>query len=337
MAHNKPINLNTAFVAAVKGDVETDGQLVEGSVEWWDGRDVRVSNGVLRFVPSDNYASSFGFQWKRFRETQVDSKAKLTISRDRVVQCTKWTASDLSGKSVLEAGCGAGRFTEVLLQMGADVFAIDLSEAVDVAYANNGPTTHAVFAQASILDAPVPRDAFDFVFCYGVIQHTPEPEMAFRSLVEHLKPGGRISVDVYRKDRRIDPWKAKYLWRWLTTRMPAPLLYVIVWVYVPLWLPFDTLLRRVPVVGKYLASVIPCFNWFNPRKPTWEGVERTVLDTFDALSAKYDLPQTHETAARWCRECGLVDVDIFEGANGLVINARKPEARPTMRLPHEQS
>jgi 2-polyprenyl-3-methyl-5-hydroxy-6-metoxy-1,4-benzoquinol methylase len=39
--------------------------------------------------------------------------------------------AELAGKQVLECGCGAGRFTEILLAEGAQVTFIDLSEAVD--------------------------------------------------------------------------------------------------------------------------------------------------------------------------------------------------------------
>jgi hypothetical protein len=76
-----------------------------------------VIRGIPRFVSDDLYASSFGLQWNTFRKTQLDSCTGTTISKDRLTRILgglDW----LDGKTVLEAGCGAGRFSEVLLKAG---------------------------------------------------------------------------------------------------------------------------------------------------------------------------------------------------------------------------
>lgn len=89
-----------------------------------------VRHGVPRFVAGEGYAAAFGSQWHRHRPTQLDSRTGLTISEKRARRCLGeelWTS--LAGKSVLECGCGAGRFTEVLLGKGAHVTSIDLGEA----------------------------------------------------------------------------------------------------------------------------------------------------------------------------------------------------------------
>ncbi|HEY0787434.1 MAG TPA: methyltransferase domain-containing protein, partial [Thermoanaerobaculia bacterium] len=86
-----------------------------------------------------SYADAFGAQWRRYSRTQLDSYTGTTISRDRLRRCLGeelWEG--LSGRKVLEAGCGAGRFTEVLLERGAILTSVDLSDAV-VANAENFP------------------------------------------------------------------------------------------------------------------------------------------------------------------------------------------------------
>src|SRR3954466_15370063 len=89
-----------------------------------------IVNGVPRFVSQDNYAASFGLQWNTFRRTQLDSYTGTTISRDRLQRIAGGSLHVFQGKDVLEAGCGAGRFTEVMLRAGARVFAADISSAV---------------------------------------------------------------------------------------------------------------------------------------------------------------------------------------------------------------
>jgi hypothetical protein len=94
---------------------------------------------------------------------------------------------------------------------------------------------------------------------------------------------------------------------------------------VPRWLPLDTRLARVPKVGRFLTAVVPCWNYTGllPLSPE-ELRAWAVLDTFDALSPRYDLPQTEETVRKWCDEAGLADVDVRPGGNGILINARRP-------------
>ena len=73
---------------------------------------------VPRFVPPENYATSFGFQWNRFRHTQLDSFTGQPITRDRFFAHSGWTERDMAGRWTLDVGCGAGRFAEVALGAG---------------------------------------------------------------------------------------------------------------------------------------------------------------------------------------------------------------------------
>ena len=74
-----------------------------------------VVNGIPRFVPAENYADAFGFQWKNFARTQLDSHSGTPITRIRLERCLGFPIDQLRGKEVLEVGSGAGRFTELLL------------------------------------------------------------------------------------------------------------------------------------------------------------------------------------------------------------------------------
>src|SRR5207253_8295334 len=85
------------------------------------GCEVPIIRSIPRFVKSENYAAGFGLQWKQFRQTQLDSYTGTTISRDRLARCLGGPMDVVRGKNVLEVGCGAGRFTELLLAAGANV------------------------------------------------------------------------------------------------------------------------------------------------------------------------------------------------------------------------
>ena len=282
-----------------------------------------VRDGIPRFVES-GYADSFGEQWNRYRRVQLDSVTGKPLSANRLWEGTGWRPEELVGDRVLEIGAGAGRFTEVLLAAGAEVVAVDASSAIEACHANN-PSDRLTALQADLFDLPLEPGTFDRVLCYGVLQHTPDPRGAFLAVVEHARPGGLVAADVYRRADYVDRWSSKSLWRPLTTRMSRDRLRRIVEWYVPRWLPLDTRLARVPRIGRLLTAVVPCWNYTGLLDLTPDELRAwAVLDTFDALSPRYDRPQTLESVEEWVQAAGLEDTEVRVGGNGILINGRRP-------------
>lgn len=71
-----------------------------------------IMNGIPRFASEENYVRSFGAEWESYKTAQLDSFAGTTISRTRLRRLLGGSLDVLKEKQVLEAGCGAGRFTE---------------------------------------------------------------------------------------------------------------------------------------------------------------------------------------------------------------------------------
>jgi SAM-dependent methyltransferase len=286
-----------------------------------------VEGGVPRFVPLENDAASFGFQWNRFRRTQLDSHSGKSVSRDRFLKATGWQPESLAGKVVLDAGCGAGRFAEVALSFGATVFALDYSRAVEACHANfrGHPNLHVV--QGNIYSLPFPDEFFDAIYCLGVLQHTPDPRQAFLALPLHLKRGGRIAVDIYQGGWR-RALQVKYWLRPLTARLSQERLFWIVERSMPFLMGLSRRASRVPGVGPLARRMLPVANY--------EGMynldggqlrEWAVLDTFDMLSPRYDRPQSPRSLHRWTHEAGLREIEIGKFGH-LVARGRKPEEAP---------
>ena len=97
-----------------------------------------VENGIPRFVEIDNYASSFGYQWNRFKSEQIDSINGTRLSEKRFYSETQWTKEWMKGKWILDAGCGAGRFLDVASDSEAQVVGLDIIGAIDAAGSNVG-------------------------------------------------------------------------------------------------------------------------------------------------------------------------------------------------------
>ncbi len=281
-----------------------------------------VVAGVPRFVSPDNYAASFGLQWNRFARTQLDSHNGTAISRDRFVAQSGLTERDLKGALVLDGGCGSGRFAEIALDLGAEVVAIDYSSAVD-ACRRNLPSKKLHVVQADLYALPFAPGTFDFVYSFGVIQHTPDVRGAAAALVEQVKPGGWLAVDVYRAS-----WKQflhpKFWLRPMTRRVSPETLFGWVERLAPPLLEVSRALGRVPVLGPAARRALPVANYDGVFELDEQQLrDFAVLDTFDWLSPRYDQPQSAATLERWLREFGLVDISIVHPAH-LTGRGRRP-------------
>lgn len=104
------------------------------------------------------------------------------------------------GKKVLDAGCGDGRLSYGLLQLGANVTSIDISE--------EGVEKTKVFCsdvanerhKTMVADLLQPLDSignFDLIISFGVVHHSGDTRKAIENLYSVLLPGGYLSFMVY--------------------------------------------------------------------------------------------------------------------------------------------
>lgn len=253
-----------------------------------------VVDGVARFVSSEHYVGSFGFQWNTFSKSQLDSANGTTRSRDAFEEKTGWKLSSLRGQRVLDAGCGMGRFAEVCAAAQAEVHAIDLSSAVVAAARNLKHYPNASFYQADIMNLPFADGSFDAIYSLGVLHHTPDTRKAFLSLTRLLRPGGRIAIWVYSTRLRLTMAGGEIL-RTFTPRLSKGVLLKASRVAVPLYH-----LHRLPLIGKATTALLP--TSMNP-DPEWRW-----LDTFDWYSPRYQWKHSYPEVEGWFREAGLTDI-----------------------------
>jgi len=267
-----------------------------------------IRDSIPRFVESDDYTASFGYQWNRFRLEQVDSQNGLTLSAKRFYPETGWTPDWLAGKWILDAGCGAGRFLEVASRSGCEVVGVDLSGAVDAAARTLRGRSNVHLIQASLFELPFRKAVFDGCYCIGVIQHTPDPQRALRALPRVLKPGGKLAVTVYERK----PWtklNSKYLLRPLSKRLPSKVLLRIIQIIMPVLFPITEILFRVPFLGGVFAFFIPVANYVNNKGlPIADRYRWAILDTLDMFSPAYDQPQTSAEVESALSTGGLADI-----------------------------
>src|SRR6266550_8204068 len=176
-----------------------------------------IVRGVPRFVSSERLeadkaatAASFGWQWQHFTHTD-----ELYAE-----QFLGWLAPVEPGffqnKLVLEGGCGKGRHTKLAAGWGArEVVGVDLSDAVETAFAATRQLENAHIVQADIYHLPFAR-AFDYAFSVGVLHHLSDPRAGFRSLATKVNDGGYLSAWVYGAEsnewitRFVDPLRKNF-------------------------------------------------------------------------------------------------------------------------------
>ena len=277
------------------------------------------SNGIIRFVATSNYANSFGEQWNQFKRVQLDIYTGLPISENRlrISLGVERELDYLRQKNVLEVGCGAGRFSEIILGTGANLYSTDYSSAVDANWDNNGHKGGCFF-QSDIFNLPLADKVFDVVICIGVVQHTPDPLKAIAKISDKVAVGGLLIVDVYRKS--LWDWlQWKYLLRPVTKRLPRSVVRSAISVFLPSVILCSKLLKTI--FGKNARRCFPIVEYSELGLSSSINKEWALLDTMDMLTPEFDNPlsQAELSTSLSCEEFSIEYCG--NGPNGLLLRA----------------
>ena len=105
-------------------------------------------------------------------------------------------------KRVLEVGCGIGTAAQSFVENGAIYEGIDLSDySIQLAHQRMSLFNlwGAVLYKQDIEKRAVVEDYYDLVYSFGVLHHTPHPEIAIKKIHTMLKPGGEFKLMMYAK------------------------------------------------------------------------------------------------------------------------------------------
>lgn len=246
-----------------------------------------VIDGIPRFV-SDEHLRSFGDQWTTY-EVAHDDEDRATFAAK-----TGCPVAELSGLRILDAGCGGGRYAKICGEAGASVVGADHSRAVDKATQLCAHLSDVHFVQADLKHLPLEPASFDFVFSIGVMHHDAHTRSVFDSVARFVRPGGRYSVWLYRRNQ----WWQEAInsgLRAITTRTPAPLLK-----------PFchaGAVLGGTPLVNRTLNKIV---NF--SAHPSYEN---RVCDTFDWWAPRYQYHHTVDELTAWFSEAGFEQVHVL--------------------------
>jgi 2-polyprenyl-6-hydroxyphenyl methylase / 3-demethylubiquinone-9 3-methyltransferase len=105
------------------------------------------------------------------------------------------STAQLTGKKVVDIGCGGGILAESMAARGANVTGVDLSEkALGVARLHlyeSGQTVDYRLISAEDMSREAPG-SFDVVTCMEMLEHVPDPASTIRACAGLVKPGGHV-------------------------------------------------------------------------------------------------------------------------------------------------
>lgn len=303
-----------AFELHRTGDSDSDAEITQGSLECVACRSTfAIRDGVPRLLPPDlsatqeKTAHAFGWQWQQFTELYDQYEAQFLDWIEPI------QPEFFRDKIVLDAGCGNGRHAYYAARYGArEIVAMDLSAAVETAYANMGKLPNAHVIQGDIYNPPFKRSGgmgpFDFIYSIGVLHHLPDPEAGFQSLVRFLKPGGAIFAWVYGKENNgvvhgfINPLRKA-----VTSRMPPAMLPAVAW---PMAVLFQGAVKGVyrPLRRTPVFKVLPLNDYLYSLSTF--SFRRNYNIVYDHLVAPVAFYLRREEFEGWFRRSDLKDVAI---------------------------
>jgi len=321
-------------------NIYVNGERVDVADVW--NRDIKngtlIANGrklpIVNFVLVNNTAlvrdinktkGNWENWWAKIRKkSDVDLYDKLWIEAEEELEAEPlFVKKDFNKKVVLDAGCGTGRYIPHFSKFGAkDIIAVDLGKQVFQAWKHDIPKKNLHLVQSDLMNLPFRKEIFDTIASHGVLHHTPNPFLTFKTISKYLKVGGIQAIYVYHKEWwHFSAHKKSYLldflyeggilfWqsiRKVVSRMPH--FFIISFCYLlaikgtcdQYFMNQKNFLLRA--VGK-LSFMIPpiCYIGVN--------FHERVVRNYDHYSATFNYFQTIDEVVDWFRRSGFNDIEI---------------------------
>ena len=243
--------------------------------------------------------SAYALQWNRFRILRPEEDRATFRNR------TGFRPEDLAGLTVLDGGCGMGRYLRIAAESAPRrLVGLDLSGAVIAARDLTRDLPGVQVVQGDLLRPPFAPGSFDRIYSLGVLDHTPDPRAAFLALSRLLKPGGRIVIWVYPMEKpRLE--RIMNAHRAISRRLPLWALVFLSRVMAPV----GALKRRMMLSGhRLIARAGVALNLLTIGVSMHPDPEVRVCDTLDWYAPKFLSRHTQEEVLGWFKEAGLVDI-----------------------------
>ena len=258
--------------------------------------------------------ASFDYQWGELPQGDAmlsDPWFRENVDRILVEELLCVDREWFRGRTVLDAGCGIGRWTLGFLRLGCDVTAVDFSpRGLETLQKNMRLLAPEAVAEGrlstqrvDLLDLPdaLSSRRFDLVYSFGVLHHTGDTARALANVAPLVKPDGLLFLYLYGSRSQT-----------AATRLVLAALRAGL-------APFPFRAKRA-----LLKAILPV---------------RDPHQAFDTFSPLVNDTYTHETVESWLRGLGFRDVTRTIDYTELYLRARRDPSgahplRPLPRRPY---
>jgi len=138
-----------------------------------------------------------------------DSNKNLTRDLDQKV--IEEQLGDLRFDSILETGCGTGKNTTFLAQIGGQVHALDFSQGMLKKAREKVKAENVRFEAADLTTRwPCADEAYDLIVCCLVLEHIQDLAHVFSEAARILQPGGKFFINELHPFKQYGGTKARF-------------------------------------------------------------------------------------------------------------------------------
>lgn len=146
-----------------------------------------------------NVCKHFGDEWHSFTNDERPF-ADLKCEFDGYFSIFPWGKLPDNAEG-FDAGCGTGRWVEIILNGGyakiAKMNCVDPSRAIEIAKNKLSKFSNVSFYNTTINEMPLKKSSQDFGYCLGVLHHIPDTLSAMKACTDKLKPGAPFLIYMY--------------------------------------------------------------------------------------------------------------------------------------------
>ena len=159
---------------------------------------------------------------KAYNEWSETYDSDENLTRDLDQQVTREALAGLHFHSILEIGCGTGKNTAFLVQIGAHVHALDFSEGMIEKAREKVKAENVEFSVADLTQKwPCEATSYDLIVCNLVLEHIDDLSFIFSEAFRVLEPGGRFLINELHPFRQYEGKKARFEKGHGVTEIPA--------------------------------------------------------------------------------------------------------------------
>lgn len=159
---------------------------------------------------------------KAYNEWSETYDRDENLTRDLDQKVLREALANLHFNSILEIGCGTGKNTSFLSQIGGHVHALDFSEGMIGKAKEKVRIVNVKFSIADLTRKwPCENEAYDLIVCNLVLEHLEDLAFIFSEALRVLKPKGRFLINELHPFRQYEGKKATFHSGGKLTEIPA--------------------------------------------------------------------------------------------------------------------